>query len=63
MSRLEIEDLRVSFASRTGPVPALRGIDLSVDGGRLGIVGESGSGKSTMGRAIMGLLPATASVT
>ncbi|MGD9480404.1 ABC transporter ATP-binding protein [Shinella sp. G-2] len=63
MSRLEIEDLRVSFASRSGPVPALRGVSLSVDGGRLGIVGESGSGKSTMGRAIMGLLPQSAKVT
>ena len=62
MSRLDIEDLRVSFASRSGPVPALRGVNLSVDGGRLGIVGESGSGKSTMGRAIMGLLPTTAKV-
>ncbi len=62
MSRLDIEDLRVSFASRSGPVPALRGVNLSVDGGRLGIVGESGSGKSTMGRAIMGLLPPTAKV-
>ena len=62
MSRLDIEDLRVSFASRSGPVPALRGVNLSVDGGRLGIVGESGSGKSTMGRAIMGLLPPSAKV-
>ena len=63
MSKLEIEDLRVSFASRSGPVPALRGVNISVDGGRLGIVGESGSGKSTMGRAIMGLLPPSAKVT
>ncbi len=28
---------------------------------RLGIVGESGSGKSTMGRALLGLMPAPAS--
>ncbi|PSJ57132.1 ABC transporter ATP-binding protein [Pseudaminobacter soli (ex Li et al. 2025)] len=62
MSRLEIENLRVQFMSRSGPVPALRGVNLSVDGGRVGIVGESGSGKSTMGRAIMGLLPLTAQV-
>ncbi|CAH1657139.1 Peptide ABC transporter ATP-binding protein [Hyphomicrobiales bacterium] len=63
MSRLDIEDLRVAFASRSGPVQALRGVSLSVDGDRLGIVGESGSGKSTMGRAIMGLLPQSARVT
>lgn len=62
MARLEIEDLRVQFASRSGPVPALRGVSLSLDSGRLGIVGESGSGKSTVGRAIMGLLPSTAKV-
>jgi peptide/nickel transport system ATP-binding protein len=62
MSRLDIEDLRVDFSSRTGPVPALRGVSLSIESGRLGIVGESGSGKSTMGRAIMGLLPPSAKV-
>jgi peptide/nickel transport system ATP-binding protein len=63
MSRLEIEDLRVQFMSRSGPVPALRGVSFALDGGRLGVVGESGSGKSTVGRAIMGLLPASARVT
>jgi peptide/nickel transport system ATP-binding protein len=59
---LEIEDLRVSYRGRTGPVPALRGVSFTVGQERLGIVGESGSGKSTIGRAILGLLPRSASL-
>ncbi|NUT38724.1 MAG: ABC transporter ATP-binding protein [Thermoactinospora sp.] len=36
----------------------LRGIDLSVAPGEtLGLVGESGSGKTTVGRAVLGLVP------
>ena len=55
---LQIEDLRVTFATPDGAVHALRGVDLTVhDGEVLGIVGESGSGKSVMMLAVMGLLP------
>ena len=54
---LTVENLRVAFATRTGPVDAVRGVSLAVGREKLGIVGESGSGKSTVGRAIMGLLP------
>jgi peptide/nickel transport system ATP-binding protein len=60
---LEVEDLHVAYQGRTGPVPALRGVNFSLGRERLGIVGESGSGKSTIGRAILGLLPHTATVT
>ena len=60
---IEIDGLNVTFATRKGPVPALRGISLVLGTERLGIVGESGSGKSTLGRALMGLLPPTAQVT
>ena len=60
---LTIENLRVAFATRTGPVDAVRGVSLAVGREKLGIVGESGSGKSTVGRAIMGLLPHSAVVT
>jgi peptide/nickel transport system ATP-binding protein len=59
---LEVEDLRVAYRGRTGPVPALRGVSFTVGQERLGIVGESGSGKSTIGRAILRLLPRTAQV-
>jgi len=56
MALLEIQDLRVRFATRDGIVNAVDGISLSVDRGRtLGIVGESGSGKSVTALTVMGL--------
>lgn len=57
---LEVEDLRVSFPTPTGPFHAVRGVSFDLGRERLGIVGESGSGKSLTGRAIMRLLPASA---
>ncbi|WP_245449690.1 ABC transporter ATP-binding protein [Chelatococcus asaccharovorans] len=60
---LEVEDLRVSFPSRNGPVEAVRGVSFTLGRERLGIVGESGSGKSQTGRAIMGLTPPHARIT
>jgi len=60
---LTVEDLHVAYQGRSGPVPALRGLSFSVGRERLGIVGESGSGKSTIGLAILHLLPHTARVT
>lgn len=59
---LEVEDLRVTFPTRTGVVEAVRGVSFSLGRERLGIVGESGSGKSQTGRAIMGLTPQQARV-
>jgi oligopeptide/dipeptide ABC transporter ATP-binding protein len=54
---LEVEDLRVSFATPDGQLDAVRGLSFSVDQGKtLGIVGESGSGKSVSTQAIMGLI-------
>ena len=42
-------------------VRAVDGVDLSVAKGKtLGLVGESGSGKTTVGRAILRLIPSTA---
>ena len=60
---LTVENLRVSFPTRAGRVDAVRGVSLQVGREKLGIVGESGSGKSTVGRAVMGLLPPAARVT
>ncbi|MCX7683722.1 MAG: ABC transporter ATP-binding protein [Acetobacteraceae bacterium] len=57
---LEVEDLRVTFPTPTGPFEAVRGVSFSLGRERLGIVGESGSGKSLTGRAVMGLLPPNA---
>ncbi len=59
---LRVEDLNVTFPGRTGTTHAVRDVSFSIGRERLGIVGESGSGKSTIGRAILGLLPATAEV-
>jgi oligopeptide/dipeptide ABC transporter ATP-binding protein len=52
---LEVEGLRVRF----GPVRAVDGVSFSVAQGPfgLGLVGESGSGKTTVGRALMRLVP------
>jgi ABC-type multidrug transport system fused ATPase/permease subunit len=54
---LTVDDLRVSFPTRTGVIEAVRGVSFTLGRERLGIVGESGSGKSQTGRAIMGLTP------
>ncbi|MGV1953196.1 ABC transporter ATP-binding protein [Agrobacterium vitis] len=60
---LTVDNLKVSFPTRTGLVEAVRGVSFSLGKERLGIVGESGSGKSQTGRAIMGLTPAHARIT
>ncbi|MCE8009160.1 ABC transporter ATP-binding protein [Aestuariivita sp.] len=53
---LEIENLTKSYPSSDGPVPVLRGVDLSLDVGQtLALTGESGSGKSTLLHLVGGL--------
>jgi peptide/nickel transport system ATP-binding protein len=59
---LEVEGLDVIFAGGRTRFHAVRDVSFTLRRERLGIVGESGSGKSTTGRAILGLLPPTASV-
>ncbi len=55
---LDIRDLRISFDSEHGPVPAVKGISFQLAAGEtLAIVGESGSGKSVTGLALTRLLP------
>jgi peptide/nickel transport system ATP-binding protein len=60
---LTVDDLRVTFPTRTGEIEAVRGVSFTLGRERLGIVGESGSGKSQTGRAIMGLTPRYAKIT
>jgi peptide/nickel transport system ATP-binding protein len=59
---LDVDDLRVTFPTRTGVIEAVRGVSFSLGRERLGIVGESGSGKSQTGRAIMGVTPPQARI-
>ncbi|MFJ3932615.1 MULTISPECIES: ABC transporter ATP-binding protein [unclassified Streptomyces] len=64
MTLLRVRDLRVTYGSGAGAVPALRGVDLSLEAGRtLGLAGESGCGKSTLALALLRLLPASARTT
>ncbi len=53
---LDIENLTVTFPTRSGEFQAVRGLSFSLGRERLGIVGESGSGKSMTGRAILRLI-------
>jgi peptide/nickel transport system ATP-binding protein len=54
---LDVQDLHVTFPTRTRLIQAVRGVSFALGKERLGIVGESGSGKSQTGRAILGLTP------
>ncbi|MBW2653601.1 MAG: ABC transporter ATP-binding protein [Deltaproteobacteria bacterium] len=54
---LELHDLEVRFALRTGDIIAIDGVDLTLDKGEtLGLVGESGAGKSVTGFSIINLI-------
>ncbi|WP_319241729.1 ABC transporter ATP-binding protein [uncultured Propionivibrio sp.] len=55
---LEIDDLRIAFASPDGIVRAVDGVSWQLNAGEmLGIVGESGCGKSVTAMSILRLLP------
>jgi len=54
---LGVRNLCVEFATRRGPVTAVRAVNLQVAKGEtLGVVGESGSGKSVTSYAVMRIL-------
>ncbi len=63
---VEVRDLRTYFRVRGGLfrrryVRAVDGVSFAIPAGRtLALVGESGSGKTTVGRTMLGLIPATA---
>jgi peptide/nickel transport system ATP-binding protein len=58
---LQIDKLRVTFATDAGDMVAVRDVSLAVAPGEVvAIVGESGSGKTVTAKTILGLLPDTA---
>jgi peptide/nickel transport system ATP-binding protein len=64
MPLLALRDLCVTYLTAAGDVPAVRGVNLSVDTGQiLGVAGESGCGKSTLAATVLRLSPANAKVT
>lgn len=63
MALLTVENLSVGYKSKKGLVKAVNNISFSIEQGHsLGFVGESGCGKTTIGMALMGLLPENASI-
>ena len=64
MTLLEVRDLHVWFDLPDGEkLHAVRGVSFTLDAGeRVGLVGESGCGKTTTILAMLGLLPASATV-
>ncbi len=64
---LSLEDLSIEFTRNVGRVrstTAVRSLSLDLDEGEiLGVIGASGSGKTLLAQAILGILPANATVT
>src|SRR5881628_3778780 len=55
---LEASELRVYYHTRRGAVRAVDGVSFAMpEGETLGVVGETGCGKSTLGKAILRILP------
>ena len=61
---LSVQGLQVSIGKGAHAANVLRGVSLELQPGEVrGLVGESGAGKSMLGRAVLGLLPANATIT
>jgi peptide/nickel transport system ATP-binding protein len=60
---LSVRDLEVGYSTDRGRVRAVRGVSFDLaDDESLAFIGESGSGKTTMGLALVRLLPQSASI-
>jgi peptide/nickel transport system ATP-binding protein len=63
MTLLDVQELTVAYRTRKGDLTAVEGLSFSLDAGKsLGFVGESGCGKTTVGMALMRLLPPNAAI-
>ena len=61
---LQVENLRISFRSEKGLVPAVKGVSFAINRGEtVALVGESGSGKSVTALSTVRLLGPAAEVT
>lgn len=56
---LDVHDLTLHYATPKGPVRAVDGVSFGLEAGgeALGLIGESGSGKTSLGIALMRMLP------
>ncbi len=64
MALLSVEGLSIGYQTGRGILKAVENVSFSLDRGRsLGFVGESGCGKTTLGMALMRLLPTNGRVT
>jgi peptide/nickel transport system ATP-binding protein len=59
---LSVKNLNVRFLSARGPLHAVRNVSFDLGREKVAIIGESGSGKSTVGRALVRLLPEIARI-
>jgi peptide/nickel transport system ATP-binding protein len=60
---LELRDLRVTYRTASGDLPAVRGVTLTVEKGEsVGLAGESGCGKSSLAVTALRLQPSNARV-
>jgi peptide/nickel transport system ATP-binding protein len=58
MPLLDVQELSIAYRTPAGLLQAVDRVSFSLEAGRsLGLVGESGCGKTTIGLALMGLLP------
>src|SRR5256885_17021650 len=56
---IQLQDLAKSFRTASGPVHAVRGIDIGIARGEtVALLGPNGAGKSTTLDMLLGLLPA-----
>ena len=58
MALMEVKNLSIGYHTQKGYLHAVEGVSFSLEAGKsLGFVGESGCGKTTLGMALMRLLP------